>query len=119
MVIEHIAPHCRPFPGEHSIVVMDNATVHHDTRVRELIEATGARLFFLPCYANNLNPIEEAFSKVKRFLQRHRELASQPKFAIALAFQSITAEDCAGYFHHAGYTLRTEVIIEGVLEFYS
>lgn len=58
MVREHIVPHCCEFPGPNSIVVMDNAEVHRDPRVRLLIESTGARLFYLPAYANNLNPIE-------------------------------------------------------------
>ena len=81
---------------------MDNATVHHDTRVRELIEATGARLFFLPCYANNLNPIEEAFSKVKRFLQRHRELASHGVFEVRVRARTTFActERADDVWHH-------------------
>lgn len=119
MVTLHIVPHCCEYPGPNSIVVMDNAEVHRDPRVRLLIEATGARLFYLPAYANNLNPIEEAFAKLKAWLIANRELSwSEPKFAIACAFQSIRPVDCAGYFRHAGYNVDHICLIPGVLEWY-
>mmetsp|Transcript_9951 Transcript_9951/g.17756 ORF Transcript_9951/g.17756 Transcript_9951/m.17756 type:complete len:266 (+) Transcript_9951:462-1259(+) len=120
MVADHIVPHCQEFPGPNSVVVMDNAEVHRDLRVRALIEATGARLLFLPAYANNLNPIEESFAKAKRFLERERELCQEDaKVAIAAAFESITAKDCAGYFQHAGYLVEHHAVIPGLVEFYS
>ena len=93
MVKYFIVPNCKPFPGPDSVVVMDNATIHRDPRVRRLIEDTGARLYFLPAYANNLNPIEEAFSKLKRYLERHRELENEPLYAISSGFASITSKD--------------------------
>jgi transposase len=106
----HVLPYLRPFPNENSILVLDNASIHHDPRVRQMVESTGARLVYLPPYANNLNPIEEAFSKAKLWLQRNRAVAeSDPKWALTKALMSITHADAAGYFQHAGYHV-TELV---------
>jgi transposase len=61
-----LAPALRP--GQ--VVVMDNLGAHKSERVRELIEGRGCELLFLPAYSPDLNPIEEAFSKVKALLRR-------------------------------------------------
>jgi hypothetical protein len=79
-----------------------------------MIEATGAKIVFLPPYANNLNPIEEAFSKVKLWLERNRALATRhPEWALYEALFSVGHVDAAGYFSHAGYNV-TE-LIPGIL----
>jgi transposase len=52
------------------VVVMDNLGAHRPKRVRELIEARGCELLYLPAYSPDLNPIEEAFSKIKGLLRR-------------------------------------------------
>jgi transposase len=99
--VEHVlAPTLRP--GQ--IVVMDNLRQHLGARTRELIEARGAALWLLPAYSPDLNPIEEAFSKVKALLRTaaartHEALAA----AIWSAFRAITASDAHGYFTHCGY----------------
>ncbi len=61
-----LLPHLQPFDGvnPHSVVVMDNASIHHVHGVAPLIESTGALLYYLPPYCPDLNPIEEAFSKL-------------------------------------------------------
>lgn len=51
------------------VVVMDNLSAHKGERVRELIEARGCELLYLPAYSPDFNPIEEAFSKVKGLLR--------------------------------------------------
>lgn len=110
----HLVPHLRPFPGRNSIVMLDNASIHHDPRVRQMIEATGARIVFIPPYANNLNPIEEGFSKAKLWLQRHRDMAERhPVWALATALRSVTHTDAAGYMRHAGYNVRE--LVPGIL----
>src|SRR5215212_11382025 len=58
-------------PGR--IVVMDKLGAHRPKRVRELIEARGCELVYLPSYSPDLNPIEEAFSKVKHLLTSPQE----------------------------------------------
>jgi transposase len=99
--VEHIlAPTLEPA----QIVVMDNLRQHQGDRTRELIEARGAELWFLPAYSPDLNPIEEAFSKVKTLLRTaaarsHEALAP----AIWSALRAITPSDANGYFTHCGY----------------
>ena len=58
------------------IVVMDNLSVHKSRSVRELIEARGCELWFLPAYSPDLNPIEEAFSKAKGMLKKAKARTS-------------------------------------------
>ena len=81
-----------------------------------MIEATGARFMFLDPYAKHENPIEESFSKKNAFLVRHQELTMRdPRRALALALESITGDDAAGYYRHAGFNVKSTVVIPGVL----
>ena len=83
---------------------MDNLSAHKGERVRELIEARGAKLLYLPPYSPDFNPIEEAFSKIKRLLQkvaaRSREALVE---AMGAALSAVTARDAKGFFEHCGY----------------
>ncbi len=85
-------------------MVLDGLGAHRTRRVRQLVEATGAELLFLPSYSPDLNPIEEAFSKIKGIVRkvgaRTREALEE---AIAAALSAVTPEDAAGWFAHAGY----------------
>lgn len=104
--VEHVlAPQLKP--GD--IVVMDNLGSHKRLRTRELIEAAGAELLFLPPYSPDLNPIELIFSKIKRLL---RGMASRTREALWNTMQSvldqITLYDATHCFLHCGYTLRME-----------
>src|SRR4030095_5359273 len=89
---------------EGQVVVLDGLGAHRTQRVTELVEARGADLVFLPSYSPDLNPIEEAFSKIKQLVRkvgaRVREALVE---AIARALAAVTAEDAAGWFAHAGY----------------
>ena len=51
------------------VMVMDNLSAHKGERVRELIEAKGCELLYLPPYSPDFNPIEQAFSKLKSYLR--------------------------------------------------
>jgi transposase len=77
--------------------------------VRELIEQRGCEVWFLPAYSPDLNPIEEAFSKVKAHLRkaaaRTREALVQ---AMGTALSSVTPQDAAGWSSHCGYELRDQ-----------
>ena len=92
-------------PGD--VVVMDNLSSHKRRRTRQLIEAAGAALRFLPPYSPDLNPIELIFAKVK---QRLRSLACRTRDALWQAMQSVldqvTASDAANCFRHCGCTLH-------------
>ena len=86
------------------VVVMDNLTAHKTQRVRELVDAKGCELLFLPSYSPDLNPIEEAFSKVKGNLRKagartHTALVE----AMGAALSAVTARDAKGFFAHSGY----------------
>ncbi len=90
-------------PGD--IVVMDNLGSHKVEGVRKAIEARGARLLYLPPYSPDLNPIELAFSKLKRLL---RSAAARTVSAlwdtIGSLLDRFTAAECTAYFRHCGYT---------------
>jgi transposase len=89
-------------PGQ--IAGLDNLRQHQSARVRELIEARGAQLWFLPTYSPDLNPIEEAFSKVKTLLRSAEARAHETLVAaIWAARQAVTSADARGYFRHCGY----------------
>jgi transposase len=83
---------------------MDNLSAHKVAGIRELIEARGAQLLYLPPYSPDLNPIEKAWSKFKQFLRaaktRSKEALDQ---AITDAFKTITADNAAAWFRHCGY----------------
>jgi transposase len=94
-----------PTLEEGQVVVLDKLGAHRRTeRVRELIEGRGADLLFLPSYSPDLNPIEEAFSKIKNIVRkagaRTRKALNE---AISETLAAITLEDAAGWFAHCGY----------------
>ncbi len=95
-----------PELAEGQVVVMDNLNAHKGDRVRELIEARGASLLFLPSYSPDFSPIEEAFSKLKTILRR---IAARTKGAlveaIGRALDAITSRDARGWFGHCGYAV--------------
>ncbi len=89
-------------PGD--IVIMDNLGSHKAKAVRQLIRAAGAKLFFLPKYSPDLNPIEQVFAKIKHFL---RKAAARSVETICTAIGEIlgafTPDECASYFQNSGY----------------
>ena len=89
-------------PGQ--VVVLDNLTAYKGARVRKLVEGRDCELMFLPPYSPDLNPIEEAFSKVEALLRR-AEARSRGSLvdAIGRAFSAITTRDARGVFEHCGY----------------
>jgi transposase len=89
------------------IVVMDNLSAHKAQKVRELIEAKGARLVYLPPYSPDLNPIERCWSKIKTYLRAAKARTSERlNEAIKQAFETITESDARAWFKHCGYALR-------------
>ena len=86
------------------VVVMDNLSVHKVAGVREKIEATGAKLLFLPPYSPDLNPIEQLWSKLKSFLRaaKARTLEALDKL-MPQAIKNITSNDAKGWIKNAGY----------------
>ncbi len=72
--------------------------------MQDLIEERGCELLFLPPYSLDLNPIEEAFSKVKGLLRRAGARTRKALIeAMTRALDAVTAEDTQGFFEHCGY----------------
>jgi transposase len=89
-------------PGD--IVVMDNLGSHKGKVVRQLIRSAGAKLFFLPKYSPDLNPIEQVFAKLKHLL---RKAAARTADAVCAAIgellHTFTSDECANYLKNSGY----------------
>ncbi|KAJ3536464.1 hypothetical protein NMY22_g6034 [Coprinellus aureogranulatus] len=103
-----VLPQCSPYPGPRSVLVMDNARIHHGDEILELCDRFGVRIEYLPPYSPDLNPIEEAFSKIKHFLRRHgRYYLEREDYGLLYdmfeVMEIITPDDARGYFGHAGY----------------
>ena len=92
-----------------SVVIMDNASIHHVREVSDLIETqAGARLHYLPPYSPDLNPAEGVFSQMKYIMkQNHKffQVCSAPRAMIAYIFGMIHTNDCIGHIRHCGYIL--------------
>lgn len=104
-------PVLMPFNGSNprSIVVIDNASIHHIDEVVQLVSSVGALLWFLPPYSPDLNPIEPVFSQVKSYLNNNSvayRISDNPRLFVHAAFTSVTHEHCLGHIEHAGYKLH-------------
>ena len=89
-------------PGD--IVVMDNLGSHKSKAVREAIRAAGARLWFLPPYSPDLNPIEQTFAKIKHWMRMAQTRTIEESWRhLGTLLNSVTPEECANYFTNAGY----------------
>ena len=90
-----LLPILQPFGNPNSIIVMDNASIHHVDKVTQLIVQTGASV---PPYSPDLNPVEQIFSKVKTVMKEHDQLFqifSAPKLLLTMAFSTVTESDCS------------------------
>ena len=86
------------------VVVMDNLSAHKGERARMLIEHRGCRLLYLPPYSPDLNPIEEAFGKIKGFLRKAQARTRAALLeAMGRALSAVSGHDARGFFDHCGY----------------
>jgi transposase len=86
------------------VVVMDNLGSHKGKAVRRLIRAAGAKLFFLPRYSPDLNPIEQVFAKLKTLLRKTDPRTIQTTWrGIGDLLDRFTPQECANYLANAGY----------------
>ena len=114
------------FPQDRSIIVLDNCAIHRANVIREIVEAHGVLLVFLPPYSPDFNPIEESFSYskspcccvyniltqtrslVKTWIRRHwpRLVRQQnPEVQLLEAAYSVTGDVAPGWFRHSGYNM--------------
>ena len=89
-------------PGD--IVIMDNLGSHKAKVIRQVIKKAGARLWFLPPYSPDLNPIEQTFAKIKHWMRMAQKRTNEQawKYVGQLA-GTISEQECANYFKNAGY----------------
>jgi len=89
-------------PGD--IVIMDNLSSHKGAEVSALIRATGAELLFLPPYSPDLNPIENAFAKLKGLLRKSAERTQENLWRrVGQILDQFSPDECSNYVRHAGY----------------
>jgi transposase len=87
------------------VVVMDNLGSHTVAGVRRAIEGAGCELLYLPPYSPDLNPIENAFSKLKRLLRSAAERTVEALWnRIGQLLDCFKPDECRNYFRHCGYT---------------
>lgn len=88
------------------IVIMDNLSTHKTEAVECAFSVAGKKLLYLPPYSPDYNPIENMWSKVKTAIRRTAaRTLHAPMYAMAEALESVTQNDCQGYFKNAGYIL--------------
>jgi len=86
------------------VVVMDNLGSHKGSAVRRAIRAVGAKLFFLPPYSPDLNPIEQVFAKLKALLRKAAERTVTTTWQrIGKLLDEFSPTECANYVRNAGY----------------
>jgi transposase len=102
--LTYIATQLAPSLAADDIVIMDNLSTHKVKGVRELIEARGAGLLYLPSYSPDLNPIEMVFAKLKALLRKAAERTEDALCErIGQLLETYTPQECSNYLTHAGY----------------
>ena len=100
----YVEPRLAPTLSPGDIVVMDNVATHKVAGIREAIENRQARLLYLPPYSPDLNPIEQAFAKLKALLRKAGERTRDGLWnAIAHILKLYSPDECRNLFRHSGY----------------
>jgi transposase len=87
------------------VVILDNLSAHKRAEARELIEGAGCSLVFLPAYSPDLNPIENAYSKLKALLRKAKQRTVDGLHAFLFgALDAFKPQECANFFSHCGYS---------------
>lgn len=88
-------------PGD--IVIMDNLGSHKSVAIRKSIRAAGAKLWCLPPYSLDLNPIEQAFSRIKHWMRLGQKRTLEDAWRHIDKLSTIPSSKCENYFANAGY----------------
>lgn len=94
---------------------MDNASTHHFDGLREMVEARGCRLRYLPPYSPDFNPIEEGFSGMKAWIRRNNSyvlgemtgenICDPYKILWDAVHEAMTPEKIVGWYRDCGYVV--------------
>ena len=96
-------------PGR--IIVLDNLSAHKGGRVKEIVEARGCELVYLPPYLPDFNPIEQAFSKIKGLLRRAQARTRESLVeAMGWALDAVSTRDVRRFFEHCGYRMVDQLL---------
>jgi transposase len=101
-----LLPLCSAYPGPRSVLILDNATIHHNPRLRELCNERGILLEFLPPYSPDYNPIEATFKDLKVWLKRNYMLVEEAgcfEEFLEFAIGQMDGRNIKGHFREAGY----------------
>ena len=110
--IRNLLPLCGRWPEPNSVLVMDNASFHRGSSIKELCDQAGVMLFFLSPYSPDLNPIEELFSQLKAFIRRHWRKRSLDfdnfgdflRWAIGIVGSDV--KSAQGHFRNSGLSIE-------------
>jgi len=93
------------YPAKHSVLVMDNARIHHNDDLVAAVEEIGGRVLYLPPYSPDFNSIETAFLALKSWLKRYRNFTDyfDPIYLILVALAQTTPEIAKNYFKESIY----------------
>ena len=100
-----VLPHLMTFNGvnPHSVLIVDNSSIHHVDGIVQMVHEVGALIHFLPPYSPDYIPVEEAFSKVKANLRAMNSASFEdPENLVMAAFSTTTVENCQQWIGHAG-----------------
>lgn len=86
------------------VVIMDNLGSHKGIAVRAALRTVGAKLFFLPPYSPDLNPIEQVFAKLKTLLRKaEARTVGATTDSLNHILKAFSPTECAAYLRNAGY----------------
>ena len=106
-VATDLLPRMNRFPGEHSVLILDNCNKHKTVEFMNMMAQAGVLIKFLPPYSPWLNPIESVFRSVKSWLQRFSlydsGLGHNMYTLLMMAFYSVSVECCCSFINESGY----------------
>ncbi len=113
--VQALLTRMNPYPQPNSVLICDNASLHHFDGLCEMVEAQGCRLRYLPPYSPDFNPIEEGFSSMKAWIRSNHEfvlaemggdIGCDPyRMLWDAVFQSMTSDKIAGWYKDCGYVV--------------
>jgi hypothetical protein len=104
-----VLPQCTPYSGPRSVIILDNASIHHSDEVINMCMAAGVILDYLPPHSPDFNPIEQSFKVLKDWLKRNSHVAgsynSFKDFLLYGISQTCIDRDCRGMFYKCSYVV--------------